>query len=251
MTWATIASKANRPPAARGLKEAHGPRAGGDVADSSTTRMIKVHENDSPTAVDAPLSCVHQRDDFQHHKSLQREDHDIRPRILSLRLEASTLEALTSIRKAHFPSQASELGAHVTLFHAIPPSSEADLVEVLTQGALLRSPFSLTIGHVKMNKSGSIILLPLYSQDLKKVVEAVQEKLEGVLSAQDAQRFHTAHITLCNKRTPTDTQERFPIVQSALHKAGLSPKTLLTASQLDLWEYRGRAAWRHLRTFEA
>jgi 2'-5' RNA ligase len=187
---------------------------------------------------------------FQKHKSTHRSDEGKAPCILSVRLEKRIYDVLTDLRKQHFPAEASQLNAHVTLFHAIPPSSKAALVQALTDDHLPNQPLSLSVSDLRMNKRGDIILLSLHCPALKKLVTALQKSLGDVLSTQDAQPFRDAHVTLCNKRSAEDTQARFPAIQHALQDAGIVPGTSVNASALDLWAYRGRAPWKHLQAFD-
>lgn len=60
------------------------------------------------------------------------------PLLITAELPPDVLAWADALRRAYYPPDRNRLRAHVTLFHALPPSVEAELLEVL--GRLARSP---------------------------------------------------------------------------------------------------------------
>ena len=66
---------------------------------------------------------------------------DDRPLILTLRLDPESQARFDALRRAHFPPERNLLGAHVTLFHALPAAA-ADVVRTEITEVARRTPTS-------------------------------------------------------------------------------------------------------------
>ena len=105
---------------------------------------------------------------------------------------------LDALRRAHFPPERNQLTAHLTLFHALPPSLELEIAAALKEEAkgaapraMLGPPYSL----------GGGVAFRILSDDLDRLRERLAERFHGSLSAQDAHGFR-AHVTVQNKVEP-------------------------------------------------
>ncbi|HEY0960627.1 MAG TPA: 2'-5' RNA ligase family protein [Novosphingobium sp.] len=100
-----------------------------------------------------------------------------------------------ALRKAHYPPERNHLPAHVTLFHALPPSAEEEIRTLLGELARLEPPMAEISGIMDL---GCGTALAVESAEMLALHEHIAERLHGVLSPQDG---HTPrlHITIQNK----------------------------------------------------
>ena len=115
--------------------------------------------------------------------------------IVTADLAPADLAPLDALRRAHFPVERNQLTAHLTLFHALPPSLEGEVAAALREEArgvapraLLGPPYSL----------GNGVAFRILSDDLDRLRDRLADRFHGSLSAQDAHGFR-AHVTVQNK----------------------------------------------------
>ena len=58
------------------------------------------------------------------------------PLIVTAELGPEDFAWLNGLRRQHFPPERNQLAAHLTMFHAIPPSAESELRQILRNAAL-------------------------------------------------------------------------------------------------------------------
>ena len=154
-------------------------------------------------------------------------------------LPADLARWATALRQAHFPPERNFLAAHVTLFHALPPSAEPELRALLAAIAADEPPPEARLSAVI--KLGRGTALAIESPAMLQIRDRIAERMHGLLTPQDTQRPRL-HITIQNKVTADAARE--------LH-AALAP-TFTPADfafrGLSLHEYRG-GPWRDLRLF--
>ena len=102
---------------------------------------------------------------------------------------------LDRLRRAHFPPERNHLPAHLTLFHALPPSAEAEVRSILSgiakgvaPKAILDAPYSLRNG----------VAYRIRSPGLHSVRDEIAERFHGLLTAQDSAGWRP-HVTVQNK----------------------------------------------------
>ena len=118
--------------------------------------------------------------------------------IITADLAAADFAELDALRRTHFPPKRNQLPAHLTLFHALPPSAESELKPLLASfaaapppNATLDAPYSL----------GGGVAFRVRSDELEEIRAAIAERFHGCLSAQDAVGWR-AHVTVQNKVPP-------------------------------------------------
>lgn len=151
------------------------------------------------------------------------------PLIVSLLLDDAAQQRLDELRTAHFPTDRLVVGAHVTLFHALPGARVDDVRGALASAAE-RGPFQVEVSGVRFLGRG--VALDLSSSVLTGLRNEIAAGFAGELTRQDAQWLHP-HVTVQNKVAPE--------VARALHaqlSAGFTPWPA-TARGLALWHYRG------------
>lgn len=162
------------------------------------------------------------------------------PLILTLTLDEASQAFFDAQRKKYFPAEINYLGAHLTLFHALPGKEETVICNQLAEVAAgQRRPLPLAATGLKFMGRG--VLYTLSNPDLPALHRRLQQQWQPWLSAQDQQGLRP-HITVQNKVDPT--------VARALHEelaASFQPFEA-TGTGLALWAYRG-GPWEARQTF--
>lgn len=104
---------------------------------------------------------------------------------------------MDGLRQAHFPPERNHLSAHLTLFHALPPSCEGELREVLARLAAGQAPEGAVEGVMSLGRGTAI---RLSSPALLAMRDDLAERFWPLLSAQDRHRPRL-HVTVQNKVT--------------------------------------------------
>jgi hypothetical protein len=163
--------------------------------------------------------------------------------IVTAELAAPDFAWLDKLRKAHFPAERNLLPAHLTMFHALPPSVEGEVRATL---ALLGSgpPPRASIEGL-MNLGGGVAFR-VASQDLDRIRRELAEDFHGLLSAQDSGGWRP-HVTIQNKVPPKDARALLGRLQSdfrprPLMISGLGLHRYLGGpwQQLAIYPFRGR-----------
>lgn len=133
------------------------------------------------------------------------------------------------LRRHWFPPGRNRVPAHITLFHHLPPSVEAELRTVLV--ALARSkPPAARIDRL-LNLGGGVAF-HVDSPDLLSIRAEIAERFYGMLTPQDAGSARL-HITVQNKVSAQTARET-----AAMLSADFQPRPL-GISGLGCWHYEG------------
>ncbi|GGY95638.1 2'-5' RNA ligase family protein [Novosphingobium colocasiae] len=119
------------------------------------------------------------------------------PLLLTAELPPDVLAWADGLRRAHYPPDRNRLRAHVTLFHALPPSVEEELIGVLADLARAPPPEARIDGLMKL---GTGTALAVDSPAMIAIHAAIAERMHGLLTRQDAQPLRL-HVTIQNKVT--------------------------------------------------
>ena len=112
------------------------------------------------------------------------------------------LAALDKLRRAHFPPERNLLPAHLTLFHALPPSAEAELKRHLARLAAETAPVAMLDPPYSL---GQGVAFGVRSAALDAIRADLADHFHGSLTAQDAAGWR-AHVTIQNKVKSSDAQ---------------------------------------------
>ncbi|MGI3783135.1 MAG: 2'-5' RNA ligase family protein [Janthinobacterium lividum] len=157
------------------------------------------------------------------------------PLVVTLALPDEVQEELDALRRRWFPSGRTAVGAHLTLFHAVPGELEdqvrTDLTEVAGAG-----PVALRLTGVMSLGRGAAYAVD--SPDLARRHDELQRTWWSHLTRQDQQRLR-AHVTLQNKVDPAVARATVEALRT-----GFSPSEV-EAPGFDLWRYDG-GPWTHL-----
>lgn len=100
------------------------------------------------------------------------------------------------LRTDHFPPERNYLKAHVTLFHALPPSVEGELRDCLKDLARSNRPVpARLLGIMKLGKGTA---LQLESQAMIAIWQDLADRFHGMLTPQDEHKPRL-HVTVQNK----------------------------------------------------
>ena len=122
-----------------------------------------------------------------------------RPLIVTASLGRDIFALAERLRRAHYPPGRNVLPAHLTLFHALPPSCEAELRDLLSDLAAGSPPLPARLAGVIPLGRGTA--LAIESPDLIALRDDVADRFAGCLSAQDDHRPRL-HVTVQNKVSP-------------------------------------------------
>lgn len=118
------------------------------------------------------------------------------PLIITAELPQDLFSWANQLRTDHFPPERNQLKAHVTLFHALPPSSEGEVRDCLAALARDNPPVPARLeGVMKLGKGTA---LQISSPGMIALWEELADRFHGLLTPQDEHRPRL-HITVQNK----------------------------------------------------
>ena len=161
------------------------------------------------------------------------------PFIITAELPADLAKWATSLRTAHFPPERNYLKAHVTLFHALPPSCAREIKAALASMAAEYAPISGRLEGIMPLGRGTA--LKLSSPPMIDIWRDLADRFHGLLTPQDEHRPRL-HVTIQNKVSPANSK--------AL-QAELGPQIEardFRFAALSLHIYRG-GPWEFVRTY--
>jgi len=145
---------------------------------------------------------------------------------------------LEDLRQRHFPPERNQLRAHLTMFHAIPPSAEAELRQILAGFATQAPPRAWIAGLMNL---GGGVAFRIASDDLDAIRAETAARWRGLLTAQDAAGW-SAHVTIQNKVPPRDAKALLMAIGNRYDGRPLD------LPALGLHRYLG-GPWETLRTY--
>lgn len=138
-------------------------------------------------------------------------------------------------RRAYFPPERNQLAAHLTMFHALAPSAEAEAARVLALQATTPAPKAMVAGLMNLGRG---IAYRIVSEELEAIRRDIAEHFHGFLTAQDSQGWRP-HVTVMNKADPSAAKALLRELE-----ADFSPRPLRIAG-LELHRYLG-GPWERL-----
>ena len=145
---------------------------------------------------------------------------------------------LNELRRRHYTAERNQLPAHLTMFHAIPPSAESELRRLLRVMAEGSPPRAWIAGVMDL---GGGVALRIASDELDRIREELAQRLRGLLTAQDSAGW-SAHVTIQNKVPPREARALIQALGSQFEERPVR------ISGLGLHRYLG-GPWESLRTF--
>lgn len=160
------------------------------------------------------------------------------PLVITLDLDEASMARFQAERAELFPPNRTQVGAHLTLFHAIPGQMEAQVLEEV-QIAADRPPFDVAVGKVISLGRGAAYSLE--APELSEIRARLRQSWAAHLTPQDSQGFRP-HVTVQNKVDPATSKETVQRLQAAF-----VPFTA-HAEALVVWRYVG-GPWELVQRF--
>jgi hypothetical protein len=118
--------------------------------------------------------------------------------IITAEIASPDLAWLDQLRRVHYPIERNQLPAHLTMFHALPPSTEGEVRSSLARFAADKAPRASIKGLMDL---GGGVAFRVVSPDLDRIRRELSEDFHRLLSAQDAGGWRP-HVTIQNKVPP-------------------------------------------------
>lgn len=115
--------------------------------------------------------------------------------IVTAELGAADFAWLDRERKRYFPPERNQLTAHLTMFHALPPSLEGEVRGRLKAESAARPPAATLAGLLNL---GGGVAYRVASPGLDAIRQSLADHFHGSLTSQDAAGWQ-AHVTIQNK----------------------------------------------------
>ena len=158
--------------------------------------------------------------------------------IVTAELAAPDLAWLDCLRQDHYPAERNRLPAHLTIFHALPPSLEGEARHRLALAAKAPAPRATVAGLMDL---GGGVAFRIISEDLDAIRDDLSDAFHGMLGAQDSGGWRP-HVTIQNKVSNREARQ----LMEALD-AGFSQRPLGVRG-LGLHRYLG-GPWETLQTW--
>ncbi len=120
------------------------------------------------------------------------------PLIVTAELPPDLAAWASALRLAHYPPERNHLAAHVTLFHALPPSAEAEAARLLADLAARHAPPSARLTRIMSLGQGTA--LAIECPDMLALRAGIAAHFHGSLTVQD-DHVPRLHVTIQNKVT--------------------------------------------------
>ena len=160
------------------------------------------------------------------------------PLIVTSELAPEDFAWLNDLRRRHYPADRNRVPAHLIMFHAIAPSAEAELRQILRTMSSESPPHAWIAGIMNL---GGGVAFRIASEGLDRLRAEIAHRLRGLLTAQDSAGW-SAHVTIQNKVTPREAKA---LIQALGDNFTRRP---IRISGLGLHRYLG-GPWKTLRTF--
>ncbi|MBV9822429.1 MAG: 2'-5' RNA ligase family protein [Actinobacteria bacterium] len=162
-----------------------------------------------------------------------------RPLVVSLEIDEPAQARFDAERAALFPPGRTVLGAHITLFHAVPgvhrPAVQADLAAA----AAARQPFAVEVAGLLPLGRG--VAYRLEAAQLVALHRGLQAGWWNWLTAQDRQGLRP-HVTVQNKAAPDVARRTLAELRDRFTPFATTARALL------LWRYDG-GPWTRLARY--
>jgi 2'-5' RNA ligase len=152
------------------------------------------------------------------------------PLVVTLGVDRAAQTAWDALRRRWFPPGRLVVGAHLTLFHALPGEHADAVVAACADVAGRTRPFPVTVNGPRSLGRG--VALTVTSPALLALHATLRGRWSAWLTPQDAQRF-SPHVTVQNKVSPATAAATLEAV-----RAGFGPAAA-TATGLEVWRYLG------------
>ena len=152
------------------------------------------------------------------------------PLIVTLTLDAAAQAAFDALRRAYFPPDRLHVGAHVTLFHALPSEHETEVTRAVAAACAATPPFAVTVKGLRLLGRG--VAFALRSDQASALREGLRAAFADQLAPQDRAPW-LPHVTVQNKVAPEVARRTLIELERC---PALGP---VAGTGLALWRYLG------------
>lgn len=164
-----------------------------------------------------------------------------RPLIVTADLGAADFAWLDEQRRAFFPPECNQLSAHLTMFHALPPSLEEEVRRTLKTLTASPRPPATIAGLLNL---GGGVAYRIVSPELDRIRDAIADHFHGSLTAQDGGGWRP-HVTIQNKVAASAARALLDRLERDFQPQPLAVTGLALHRYLGgPWEQLGRFAFR-------
>jgi 2'-5' RNA ligase superfamily protein len=144
----------------------------------------------------------------------------------------------------HYPQERNLVRAHLTMFHALPPSAETEIRTRLVELTERPAPKASIEGVMDL---GGGVAFRIVSPELNRVREELANGLHGLLGAQDSGGWRP-HVTIQNKVEPKVARA----LKQSLEESFVARPLAIRGLALDRylggpWEFLGLYSFRGVR----
>ena len=158
------------------------------------------------------------------------------PIILTLVLDDAAQAWFDALRRRYFPPERLVVGAHCTLFHALPGLREADIVRHAAACAAACAPLPVDVDGVRFLGRGAAFFLRVAGGAALR--RDLATPFAAALSAQDRAGWRP-HVTIQNKVSAEEAR------RTVAQLATLLPPAPIVARGVAVWRYLG-GPWQHV-----
>jgi hypothetical protein len=163
------------------------------------------------------------------------------PLIVTAEFAAPDFAWLEGLRRAHYPAERNRVPAHLTIFHALPPSLAGEAKTELARHARGLPPNAVVAGLMDL---GGGVAFRVVSDDLDAIRQELRDRFHGMLSAQDSSGWRP-HVTIQNKVAPKVARALIAELQRDFRPRPLAIAALALHRYLDgPWETVARYPFR-------
>ena len=150
--------------------------------------------------------------------------------ILTLTLDPASQAWFDALRSAYFPADRLVVGAHVTLFHALPGEQEGLIAQAIAASCGQAGSFAVEVTGLRLLGRGVAFTLraPAADRFRRALLDAVAMRL----TAQDSAPW-SPHVTVQNKVPADEARRTFATL------SGQRPPGPVRAVGVALWRYLG------------
>lgn len=158
--------------------------------------------------------------------------------IITAKIAPQDFAWLNDLRRAYYPPHRNQVPAHLTIFHALPPSAEKEVRSTLTRLSREQLPKASIEGLMELGRG---VAFRIVSTDLERIRNELAEYFHGLLGFQDSAGW-APHVTVQDKVSPREAR----ILLDKLRRV-FRPRSL-TISGLELHRYSD-GTWEQLGTY--
>lgn len=162
--------------------------------------------------------------------------------IVTAELAPADFAWLDALRCRHYPPDRNRLPAHLTMFHALPPSIEGEARQRLAIAAQAKAPRVTIAGLMDL---GGGVAFRIVSNDLDRIRDDLADAFHGALGAQDEGGWRP-HVTIQNKVSVREGRTLLERLEPEfrprpLHVRGLGLHRYLGGpwERLQVWPFSG------------